>query len=113
LTDYKRAVPVQEYDDLKPFIDRMLKGEEHVLWNTPVFWFAKSSGTTSDRSKFIPSATKASKDNHYRASKDVLSFYYAAHPDSDLLTGKALVIGRQPPDKWGKWRRCNTATLVP
>jgi hypothetical protein len=93
LADYKKAVPVQEYDDLKPFIDRMLKGEENVLWNTPVFWFAKSSGTTSDRSKFIPISDESLKDNHYRASKDVLSFYYAAHPDSDLLTGKALVIG--------------------
>jgi hypothetical protein len=93
LADYKRAIPVQEYDDLKPFIDRMLKGEENVLWNTPVFWFAKSSGTTSDRSKFIPISDESLKDNHYRASKDVLSFYYAAHPDSDLLTGKALVIG--------------------
>jgi hypothetical protein len=71
----------------------MLKGEENVLWNTPVFWFAKSSGTTSDRSKFIPISDESLKDNHYRASKDVLSFYYAAHPDSDLLTGKALVIG--------------------
>jgi hypothetical protein len=93
LADFKKAVPVQEYDDLKPFIDRMLKGEENVLWNTPVFWFAKSSGTTSDRSKFIPISDESLKDNHYRASKDVLSFYYAAHPDSDLLTGKALVIG--------------------
>jgi hypothetical protein len=71
----------------------MMNGEENVLWNTPVQWFAKSSGTTSDKSKFIPVSEESLKDNHYRASKDVLSFYYATHPDSDLLTGKSLVIG--------------------
>lgn len=91
--DYKKAVPLHEYDDLKPFIERMMEGEENVLWNTPVAWFAKSSGTTSDRSKFIPISEESLKDNHYRASKDVLSFYYARHPESDLLTGKGLVIG--------------------
>ena len=93
LPDYKKKVRIQEYEDLKPFIERMMKGEENVLWNTPVEWFAKSSGTTSDKSKFIPISEESLKDNHYRASKDVLSFYYAAHPESDLLTGKSLVIG--------------------
>lgn len=93
LEEYKAAVPVHEYDDLKPYIERMLQGEENILWNTPVEWFAKSSGTTSDKSKFIPISEESLKENHYRASKDILSFYYAAFPQSDLLTGKALVIG--------------------
>ncbi|MCW3073436.1 MAG: hypothetical protein JWP69_505 [Flaviaesturariibacter sp.] len=93
LDDFKAAIPLQEYDDLKPYIDRMLEGEANVLWNTPVTWFAKSSGTTSDKSKFIPVSEESLKENHYRASKDILSLYYAAHPDSDLLTGKSLVIG--------------------
>lgn len=93
LADFKRKVPIQEYDDLKPFIERMMKGEENILWNTPVLWFAKSSGTTSEKSKFIPVSDESLKDNHYKASKDVLSFYYATHPESDLLTGKGLVIG--------------------
>ena len=93
LADYKKYVPIQEYEELKPFIERMMKGEENVLWNTPVEWFAKSSGTTSDKSKFIPVSEESLKDNHYKASKDVLSFYYASHPESDLLTGKSLVIG--------------------
>lgn len=93
LDDFKKAVPIHEYEDLKKYIDRMMAGEENVLWNTPVLWFAKSSGTTSDRSKFIPVSDESLKENHYRASKDVLSLYYASHPDSDLLTGKALVIG--------------------
>src|SRR6476661_684557 len=93
LADYKQTVPIQQYEDLKKFIDRMMQGEENVLWNTPVLWFAKSSGTTSERSKFIPVSDESLKDNHYKASKDVLSFYYATHPESDLLTGKSLIIG--------------------
>lgn len=93
LTDFKKHIPIQEYEDLKPYIERMMRGEEHLLWNTPVSWFAKSSGTTSDKSKFIPVSDESLKDNHYKASKDVLSFYYATHPESDLLTGKGLVIG--------------------
>jgi hypothetical protein len=93
LADYKKRVPINEYEDMKPYIDRMMKGEENVLWNTPVTWFAKSSGTTNDKSKFIPVSDESLKENHYRASKDVLCFYYASHPESDLLTGKSLVIG--------------------
>jgi hypothetical protein len=86
-------VPIQQYEDIKPFIERMMHGDENVLWNTPVTWFAKSSGTTSDKSKFIPVSEESLKENHYKASKDVLSFYYSTHPESDLLTGKGLIIG--------------------
>jgi hypothetical protein len=93
IADFKMVIPISEYNELKPFIERMMEGEENVLWNTPVKWYAKSSGTTSDKSKFIPVSDESLKDNHYKASKDVLSFYYASHPDSDLLTGKSLVIG--------------------
>ncbi len=93
LHDYKSRIPIHEYDNLKPYIERMMKGEQNILWNTPVSWFAKSSGTTSDKSKFIPVSEESLKENHYRASKDVLSFYYASHPDSGLLTGKGLIIG--------------------
>ncbi len=93
LADYKKAVPLQDYDSIKGCIERMMHGEENVLWNTPITWFAKSSGTTSDKSKFIPVSEESLKDNHYKASKDVLSLYYISHPESDLLTGKGLVIG--------------------
>ena len=54
LKTFKQTVPVHEYEDLKPYIQRMMNGEENILWNTPIEWFAKSSGTTSDKSKFIP-----------------------------------------------------------
>ena len=90
---FKQAVPIHEYDDLKPYIQRIMNGEENLLWNTPVKWFAKSSGTTSDKSKFIPITEQSLQDCHYRAAKDVLTMYYQFNPDSDLLTGKGLVIG--------------------
>ncbi len=93
LRDFKNTVPVQEYDELKPYIERMMQGEENVLWPTPVTWFAKSSGTTSDKSKFIPVSDESMKDGHFKASKDVLTLYYNNFPASDLLTGKGLVIG--------------------
>ncbi|MFM2339079.1 MAG: hypothetical protein RL115_2272 [Bacteroidota bacterium] len=91
--DFKNAVPIHEYNDLKPYIDRMMRGEQNLLWNTPVYWFAKSSGTTSDKSKFIPISDESLEDGHYKASKDVLSMYYEFKPDSALLTGKGLLIG--------------------
>lgn len=91
--DFKRTVPVHEYEDLKPYIDRMLQGEENLLWNTPVKWFAKSSGTTNDKSKFIPVSEESLEENHYQGAKDVLTLYYGFNPDSELLSGKGLVIG--------------------
>lgn len=91
--EYKKNVPIHEYDDIKPYILCMMEGEENVLWNTPVHWFAKSSGTTSDKSKFIPITDESLADTHFKASKDVLTNYYKNFPDSDLLTGKSLVVG--------------------
>lgn len=68
-------------------------GEQNILWNTPIYWFAKSSGTTSEKSKFIPISDESLEDCHYKAAKDVLTLYYQFNPDSELLTGKGLVIG--------------------
>ncbi|MEI2750931.1 MAG: GH3 auxin-responsive promoter family protein [Ferruginibacter sp.] len=90
---FKQQVPIHEYDDLRPYILRMMEGEENVLWNSPVNWFAKSSGTTSDKSKFIPVSEESLQENHFQASKDVLTNYYKNFPSSDLLTGKGLVVG--------------------
>ncbi len=93
IKSYKQAVPIHEYDDIKPYIHRIMNGEQNILWNTPVYWFAKSSGTTSDKSKFIPVTEESFHDCHYKAAKDVLTMYYNFNPDSELLTGKGLVIG--------------------
>ena len=93
IRDFKDAIPIHEYNDLKPYIERIMNGEQNLLWNTPVYWFAKSSGTTSDKSKFIPISDESLEDGHFKASKDVLSMYYQFKPDSELLTGKGLLIG--------------------
>lgn len=93
IREFKKTVPIHEYDDLKPYFERLMNGEENLLWNTPVNWFAKSSGTTNDKSKFIPITTESLEDCHYQAAKDVLTMYYNFNPESDLLTGKGLVIG--------------------
>jgi hypothetical protein len=93
IRSFKQAVPIHEYNDMKPYIQRIMNGEQNVLWNTPIFWFAKSSGTTSDKSKFIPISDESLEDCHYKAAKDVLTMYYQFNPDSELLTGKGLVIG--------------------
>jgi GH3 auxin-responsive promoter len=90
---FKQTVPIHDYEDMKPYIQRIMNGEENILWNTPINWFAKSSGTTSDKSKFIPISEESLQDGHFKAAKDVLTMYYNFNPDSDLLTGKGLVIG--------------------
>jgi GH3 auxin-responsive promoter len=90
---FKENVPIHEYKDLQPYIERMMNGEQNILWNTPISWFAKSSGTANSKSKFIPVSIESLRDNHYQASKDVLTTYYSNFPSSDLLTGKALVVG--------------------
>jgi hypothetical protein len=93
ISEYKQQVPVQDYESLKPYIHRIMEGEQHLLWNTSIRWFAKSSGTTSDKSKFIPVSQESLNECHYRSGRDVLTLYYHNFPESDLLTGKALVIG--------------------
>jgi hypothetical protein len=91
--DFKAAVPIHEYEDMKPYIQRIMNGEQNIIWNTPIYWFAKSSGTTSEKSKFIPISDESLEDCHFKAAKDVLTLYYQYNPDSELLTGKGLVIG--------------------
>jgi hypothetical protein len=72
LADFKKAVPVSDYDDLKPYIERIMKGEQNVLWPSEIKWFAKSSGTTSDKSKFIPISKESLEDCHYKGDFDLL-----------------------------------------
>jgi hypothetical protein len=90
---FKQAVPIHEYDDLKPYVERIMAGEQNIIWNTPINWFAKSSGTTSDKSKFIPISEESLEECHFQGAKDVITLYYNFNPESDVLTGKGLVIG--------------------
>ena len=88
--DFKNAVRLQEYNDIKPFVERMREGEKNLLWPGEVKWFAKSSGTTSDKSKFIP-VTKASlEDCHMLGPKDVVAPLLKNFPENKTLKGKTL-----------------------
>ena len=86
-------MPIQDYDSLKPYIERMVKGEENILWPSTIKWFAKSSGTTSDRSKFIPVSEEALEDCHYKGGKDLVSIFCNNRPETNVFKGKGLVLG--------------------
>ena len=90
---YQNRVPLQDYDDLKPYVDRLMRNEQNLLWPTEIKWFAKSSGTTSGKSKYIPVSKEALEDCHYKGGKDLLSMYYHNHPNRKLYKGKHLIIG--------------------
>lgn len=91
--DFKAQVPLHEYDDIKPWIDRLMKGEQNLLWPTETKWFAKSSGTTSDRSKLIPVTKESLEDCHYKGGKDLLAIYYDCYPNRKLYNGRHLIVG--------------------
>ncbi len=86
-------LPIQDYEDIKPWVDKMLRGEHNLLWPTEIQWFAKSSGTTSDKSKFIPISNESLSDCHYKAGKDVLALYCHNRPDAAIFDGKGLIMG--------------------
>ena len=91
--DYKKRVPIQDYEDVKKNVLRMKHGEQDVLWPGEVKWFAKSSGTTNDKSKFIPVSKESLENCHYKAGKDLLSIYCNNKENSRLFSGKSLVVG--------------------
>ena len=91
--DWSRRVPISTYDDVKDDIDRMRHGEPDVLWPGRVRWYAKSSGTTNDKSKFIPVSPQGLKDTHYQGGTDAVATYLHSHPQSQVLDGRALILG--------------------
>lgn len=90
---FQERVPVSTYEDLYPYIERVIKGEQNLLWPSRIEWFAKSSGTTNARSKYIPVSPESLEDCHYKGGKDMLSIYVNNYPDTKLFTGKGLSIG--------------------
>ncbi len=90
---FSERVPLQDYESLKPFIERMMQGEQHILWGSEINWFAKSSGTTSDRSKFIPVSKEGLRDCHFKGGRDVMTVYCHNHPDTKIFSGKGLLMG--------------------
>ena len=91
--DFANRMPVTTYEELKEPIDRMRHGEADVLWPGVVKWFAKSSGTTNDKSKFIPVSADGLKNIHYKGGKDAVALYLRNNPKSKLFDGRSLILG--------------------
>lgn len=91
--DFAFTSQVNTYEDLKHSIDRMRQGEKDVLWPGHVRWYAKSSGTTNDKSKFIPVSKDGLKDTHYAGGRDAVAWYLGNNPQSRIFDGKALILG--------------------
>ena len=91
--DFAATGPVNTYEELKGYIDRMRQGEADILWPGRVKWYAKSSGTTNDKSKFIPVSAQGLKDTHYAGGQDAVAWYLRNNPRSRILDGRALILG--------------------
>lgn len=91
--NFTDRVPISTYEDLQPLIEKTRQGEQNIFWPTPIKWFAKSSGTTNAKSKFIPVSNEALEDCHYKGSKDLLCLYLNNNEDSNLFIGKSLRLG--------------------
>ncbi|MCP4977868.1 MAG: GH3 auxin-responsive promoter family protein [Maribacter sp.] len=90
---FSQRVPIVSYEEIEPLIERTRKGEQNIFWPTSIKWFAKSSGTTNAKSKFIPVSTEALEDCHYKSGKDLLCLYLNNNENSQLFTGKSLRLG--------------------
>lgn len=90
---FRNNIPLHTYEEVLPYIKRLMQGEQNILWPSEIRWFAKSSGTTGARSKFIPVTTEALEECHFKGGKDLLSLYVNNYPETKMFTGKGLGIG--------------------
>ena len=93
VNQYRARVPIFTYENLFPYIKRLMQGEQNILWPTEVTWFSKSSGTTNQRSKFIPVSQEALQECHFKGGKDLISIYVNNFPETKLFDGKGLAVG--------------------
>ena len=91
--DFKKRLPIQTYEEIKPYVARLRAGEQNLLWPSEIRWFAKSSGTTNDKSKFLPVSKESLQDTHYQGGKDAVSIYLGINPESRFFSGKGLILG--------------------
>ena len=111
--EFQERVPISTYEDTYPYIERMMKGEQNVLWPSKIEWFAKSSGTTNARSKYIPVSPESLEDCHYKGGKDMLSIYVNLFPETKLFTGKGLSIGgSHRPSEFNSKVHCGDVSAV-
>jgi len=110
---FAQRVPLQSYDSLKPFIERMVNGEKNILWPSTVKWYAKSSGTTNDKSKFIPVTPEILYNCHYRGGYDTVGLYLRNHPKSRFFSKKGLILGgSHSPSPINKQAHCGDLSAV-
>lgn len=93
IEQFQQRTPVQDYNEVKHYIDRVRSGEQNILWPTEVKWFAKSSGTTEDKSKFIPVSNESLEEVHFQGGKDTLMLYAYNHPETEIFGGKGMTLG--------------------
>lgn len=93
LRRFQQNVPVRDYNAFSPFIEELRKGKDYILWNRKVRWFAKSSGTSSEKSKYIPIPESSLHITHYGGFQRMLGWYVATHSDTSIFNGKALTLG--------------------
>ena len=91
--DFKNRLPIQTYEEIKPYVTRLRAGEQNLLWPSTIRWFAKSSGTTNDKSKFLPVSKESLQDTHYQGGKDAVAIYLGQNPESRFFSGKGLILG--------------------
>ena len=91
--EFSEKVPIRQYESIEQLIERTRRGEQNIFWPTPIKWFAKSSGTTNAKSKFIPVSEEALEDCHFKAGKDMLCLYFNNNDSAQLFTGKGLRLG--------------------
>ena len=91
--DFSRELPIQTYEEVKGYVERMRRGEQNLLWPSKITWFAKSSGTTNDKSKFIPVSQDGLQNIHYKGGFDAVAYYLRNNPKSKIFDGKSLILG--------------------
>ena len=91
--DFKKRLPIQTYEEVKPYVTRLRAGEQNLLWPSEIRWFAKSSGTTNDKSKFLPVSRESLHDTHYKGGRDAVAIYLGQNPESRFFSGKGLILG--------------------
>jgi len=113
LYEFGKRVPVQTYDDLLPYVERLGNGEADLLWPGKIKWIARSSGTTSSKSKFIPMSREALYETQYRAVKDILTIYVRNNPSTRIFPGKALTLGGSHRiDQFGSKALCGDLSAI-
>lgn len=90
---FKERLPIQTYEEVKPYVTRLRAGEQNLLWPSEIRWFAKSSGTTNDKSKFLPVSKESLHDTHYKGGRDAVAIYLRQNPESRFFSGKGLILG--------------------